>query len=90
MVTSTGVKLLDFGLAQLREPEGSGAPAAAVSERRGLTSAGLVFGTLPYMSPEQLRGEKVDARTDIFAFGALLYEMLTGDAPVRGGFAGRA
>lgn len=80
MVTSTGVKLLDFGLAQLREPE----PADSIAAVRGagaLTSTGLVFGTVPYMSPEQLRGEKVDARTDVFAFGALLYEMLTGARP---------
>ena len=81
MVTSTGVKLLDFGLAQLRGPELAGASAAAMSSVSGLTSEGLVFGTLPYISPEQLRGEKVDARTDIFAFGALLYEMLTGRRP---------
>ena len=56
-------------------------PAAAPSSVSGLTSEGLVFGTLPYISPEQLRGEKVDTRTDIFAFGALLYEMLTGGRP---------
>jgi eukaryotic-like serine/threonine-protein kinase len=80
MVTTSGVKLLDFGLAQLRAPD------TAVSLTAGgsaLTSAGLVFGTLPYMSPEQLRGERVDTRTDIFAFGALLYEMLTGVRPFK-------
>jgi eukaryotic-like serine/threonine-protein kinase len=80
MVTSTGVKLLDFGLAQLRAPHAAGASAAAVSSIPGLTG-GLVLGTLPYSSPEQLRGEPVDGRTDIFAFGALLYEMLTGSRP---------
>jgi Tol biopolymer transport system component len=81
MLTSTGVKLLDFGLAQLRGPETGGLPTTPVSSGSGLTSAGLVLGTLPYTSPEQLRGEKVDTRTDIFAFGALLYEMLTGSRP---------
>jgi serine/threonine protein kinase len=81
MLTSTGVKLLDFGLAQLRKPEPADLAVAPVSSVPGLTSAGLVMGTLPYTSPEQLRGEKVDARTDIFAFGALLYEMLTGTRP---------
>ena len=81
MLTGTGVKLLDFGLAQLRVPEAAGLPAVPVSSVHGPTSAGLVMGTLPYTSPEQLRGEKVDARTDIFAFGALLYEMLTGTRP---------
>jgi len=81
MLTSTGVKLLDFGLAQLRMPEPSGPQAAAATSVPGLTSAGLVMGTLPYTSPEQLRGEKVDTRTDIFAFGALLYEMLAGTRP---------
>jgi Tol biopolymer transport system component len=81
MVTGTGVKLLDFGLAQLRAPDGVGAPVAGVPSVAPLSSAGLVFGTLPYMSPEQLRGEKSDARTDIFAFGVLLHEMLTGIRP---------
>ncbi|HEU4891829.1 MAG TPA: serine/threonine-protein kinase, partial [Vicinamibacterales bacterium] len=81
MVTGTGIKLLDFGLAQLRGAVPAGAPAPAVSSVSGLTSEGLIFGTLPYISPEQLRGERVDARTDIFAFGALLYEMLTGGRP---------
>jgi serine/threonine protein kinase/Tol biopolymer transport system component len=83
MLTSTGVKLLDFGLAQLRMPEPAGLEVAPVSSVPGLTSAGLVMGTLPYTSPERLRGEKVDARTDIFAFGALLYEMLTGNRPFK-------
>jgi serine/threonine protein kinase len=81
MLTSTGVKLLDFGLAQLRTPAPVGPSGAAISSVSGLTSAGMVLGTLPYTSPEQLRGEKVDTRTDIFAFGALLYEMLTGSRP---------
>ena len=69
---------------------GGRARPPAMSSVSGLTSAGLVFGTLPYISPEQLRGEKVDTRTDIFAFGALLYEMLTGGPAVRGRLAGRA
>ncbi len=81
MVTGTGIKLLDFGLARLRGPELAGVSAPAVSSVSGLTSEGLVFGTLPYISPEQLRGEKVDTRTDIFAFGGLLYEMLSGGRP---------
>ncbi len=76
MITTAGVKLLDFGLAQLRtvDPQQSAAVSA-------LTSSGMVFGTVPYMSPEQLRGEPADARTDIFAFGALMHEMLTGQRP---------
>jgi eukaryotic-like serine/threonine-protein kinase len=81
IVTSTGVKLLDFGLAQLRKPDGAIAHGAAPSADATLTSAGMVFGTLPYMSPEQLRGERVDTRSDVFAFGALLHEMLTGRRP---------
>jgi len=84
MLTSTGVKLLDFGLARLRMPEPADLTVAPVSSVSGLTGAGLVMGTLPYTSPEQLRGEKVDARTDIFAFGALLYEMLAGTRPFKG------
>jgi serine/threonine protein kinase len=69
------IKILDFGLAKLTQPE--------VSERGALTMTsvtepGVVMGTVGYMSPEQVRGEHVDQRTDIFAFGAMLYEMLTG------------
>ena len=81
MMTSAGIKLLDFGLAQLRESEDEGASGALARGRAALSSTGLVFGTVPYMSPEQLRGEKVDTRTDIFALGALLHEMLTGRRP---------
>jgi serine/threonine protein kinase len=81
MLTSTGVKLLDFGLAQLRTAETAGPPVARASSVSGLTIPGVVMGTLPYASPEQLRGERVDTRTDIFAFGALLFEMLTGSRP---------
>jgi serine/threonine protein kinase/Tol biopolymer transport system component len=79
MVTTSGVKLLDFGLAQLRLGEGLDAQASGADAP--ITSTGLVFGTVPYMSPEQLRGEKVDSRTDLFAFGALFHEMLTGVRP---------
>ena len=77
MLTKAGVELLDFGLARLREPIVPDHGAAGAG-RHALTSAGLILGTLPYMSPEQVRGEDIDARTDLFAFGAVLYEMLTG------------
>jgi len=69
------VKILDFGLAKLTEPE----PGTAVEVTRTTsTSPGTVMGTIGYMSPEQVRGEPLDARADIFAFGAVLYEMLSG------------
>ena len=77
MLTRSGVKLLDFGLAQLRDSEGPGHQSPGSSDAP-LTSAGMVLGTLPYMAPEQLRGEEADPRADIFAFGAVLHEMLTG------------
>lgn len=70
------IKILDFGLAKLKQPEPNrqhGAPTAGVA-----TEPGMVMGTAGYMSPEQVRGKEVDHRTDIFAFGAILYEMLTG------------
>jgi Protein kinase domain len=74
MLTRGGVKLLDFGLARLHDP----APAAGAYESEPLTVPGLVFGTIPYMAPEQIRGGRADARTDLFAFGSVFYEMLTG------------
>ena len=80
MLTKAGVKLLDFGLARWRAPiirRPRGGPGRLVT---GSTSDGLILGMLPYMAPEQFRGEEVDARADLFAFGAVLYEMLTGDA----------
>ena len=78
MLTKAGVELLDFGLARLREPIVTDRGSIGAAGRDTLTSAGLILGTLPYMAPEQVRGEDVDARTDLFAFGAVLYEMLTG------------
>lgn len=81
MVTSSGAKLLDFGLARLRSAPPAAASPTAASGDGSFASAGLVFGTLPYMAPEQLRGEHVDARTDLFALGALLHEMVVGQRP---------
>ncbi len=78
MLTKAGVELLDFGLARLREPIVTDRGSIGAAGRDALTSAGLILGTLPYMAPEQVRGEDVDTRTDLFAFGAVLYEMLTG------------
>jgi serine/threonine protein kinase/Tfp pilus assembly protein PilF len=76
MVTPKGrVKVLDFGLAKLLRPAASMTTAATLSESQG------VAGTLPYMSPEQLRDEQLDARSDIFSFGAVLYEMSSGQKP---------
>lgn len=70
------VKLLDFGLAKLTRPDD--AIASAQTVHSDLTGPGMVLGTVRYMAPEQIEGRAVDVRTDIFAFGAVLYEMLTG------------
>jgi serine/threonine protein kinase len=80
MVTARGqVKVLDFGLAKLvQQPQVTESEAATQSL---LTDPGLIIGTVPYMSPEQLRGEALDARSDIFSFGSVLYEMLSGRTP---------
>src|SRR5439155_21589603 len=69
-----GVKLLDFGLAKRSAQPSSDGATQAMS----VTEKGTVLGTYPYMSPEQLEGKESDARSDIFAFGAVLYEVLTG------------
>ena len=69
------IKILDFGLAKLAQ---AGAGSDEVTLTSAHTAAGVVMGTASYMAPEQVRGETVDARTDIFAFGAVLYEMLAG------------
>jgi Tol biopolymer transport system component len=73
MLTARGVKVLDFGLAKTPAPEGE----EAVTAERSITAAGTIVGTAAYMSPEQACGKKLDSRTDIWAFGCLLYEMLT-------------
>ncbi len=79
MITKAGTKLLDFGLAKLKQPvAGAGGMSAVPTLSAGLTMQGTILGTLQYMSPEQLNGEEADARSDIFAFGAIVYEMATG------------
>ena len=78
------VKVLDFGLAKLTEPAPPVVDSQASTLVRNITGDGVVMGTPRYMSPEQARGEKVDARTDIFSLGVLLYEMIAGRAPFAG------
>src|SRR5215470_2200437 len=78
------VKVLDFGLAKLTEPSSPAVNTQAAALARNRTDTGVVMGTPRYMAPEQARGEKVDARADIFSFGVLVYEMLAGCAPFTG------
>jgi len=81
VLTKTGAKLLDFGLAKWTSQDDENllfANAEVTTRRQPLTSAGMLLGTVPYMAPEQLEAKSIDARTDIFSFGAILYEMATG------------
>ena len=85
MLTKGGAKLLDFGLAKCRTPVVAGAGQSMLpTAPANLTAQGTILGTFQYMAPEQLEGQEADARTDIFAFGAVLYEMVTGSKAFEG------
>ncbi len=78
MLTKSGVKLLDFGLAKAMAPAAPQSSLTSLPTQQGLTQEGTILGTFQYMAPEQLEGKDADARTDIWAFGCVLYEMATG------------
>ena len=85
MLTKAGAKLLDFGLAKASRPVVAGASLSMLpTTPPNLTAQGAILGTFQYMAPEQLEGQEADARTDIFAFGAVVYEMVTGRKAFQG------
>ena len=84
VLTKQGAKLLDFGLAKVGAPGPASGVSIMPTVEKSLTAEGTILGTFQYMAPEQLEAEDADARTDIFAFGALLYEMVTGHKAFEG------
>jgi serine/threonine protein kinase len=84
ITTDDRVKILDFGLAKLRPAKLAAGAGSEVATAKALTDPGVVMGTVGYMSPEQVRGKQTDHRSDIFSFGVILYEMLTGKRPFAG------
>jgi Tol biopolymer transport system component/tRNA A-37 threonylcarbamoyl transferase component Bud32 len=84
ILTKAGAKLLDFGLAKVRVAEAAAGMTGVLTQTTPLTGEGTIAGTLQYMAPEQLEGAEADARTDIFALGALIYEMTTGQKAFAG------
>ena len=85
MLTKSGTKLLDFGLAKLTQEAAPATPDSQLpTMKNAITGEGTILGTLQYMAPEQVEAKEVDARTDIFAFGAVVYEMATGKKAFEG------
>jgi Tol biopolymer transport system component len=84
LLTKSGVKVLDFGLAKIKHAPAVDDPSLTQTDAVFLTAKGSILGTLPYMSPEQVEGHDADARSDIFAFGVVLYELIAGTRPFTG------
>jgi Tol biopolymer transport system component/predicted Ser/Thr protein kinase len=84
LLTKSGVKVLDFGLAKIEHAPAVGDPSLTQTDAVSLTAKGSILGTLPYMSPEQVEGHDADERSDIFAFGVVLYELIAGTRPFTG------
>ncbi len=84
LLTKSGVKVLDFGLAKITHAPAVGSQSLVETHAVSLTAEGSIVGTLPYMSPEQVEGHDADARSDIFAFGVVLYELIAGIRPFTG------
>lgn len=78
ILTARGAKLLDFGIATFSRAQAFGAAGDSATPSLTLTGPGEILGTLPYISPEQTEGKQGDARSDVFALGTLIYEMVTG------------
>jgi serine/threonine-protein kinase len=82
--TDGTVKVLDFGLAKIADTGPVAAPPLPTITTPAMTAAGIILGTAAYMSPEQAKGKQVDKRADVWAFGVVLFEMLTGHRPFAG------